>query len=217
MISPAGVAVWIAGRFDVPAVPARKCQPIRPRGRVGNQVRPRGSYQKPTNPSLGSAEACRQAATARLPPTPKVPVALRPPAQNDRESEIVSGRSGKPARKNMPERMWTRGVLPPHSSCCTRKATCPCMGTEVVGQQWRAAVPLYRGERVQAARSDEFGVDSLEWENTVVHTRRLLSAVLIGMKARPLGRNSGCEVLPTTSLAPQKLGPSGIPNIRNRL
>jgi hypothetical protein len=32
MISPAGAALWIAVRFDVPAIPARKRQPIRPEG-----------------------------------------------------------------------------------------------------------------------------------------------------------------------------------------
>jgi len=91
MISPAGAALWIAGapgRFDVPAIPARKRQPIRAggprhehdlrlliRSGLGEVIRSGPRHRS------GSAEACRQAATARLPPTPKVQVALRLPAQ----------------------------------------------------------------------------------------------------------------------------------------
>jgi hypothetical protein len=42
-----------------------------------------------------------EGATARLPATPKVRVALRPPAENDRESETLSDRSRQPCAENL--------------------------------------------------------------------------------------------------------------------
>jgi len=120
MISPAGAALWMAARFDVPAIPARKRQPIRPGARrtrtrpsTANQVRPSARLSEAAQaiaPVLLKLADRRQLPVCRSPRKSKWLCASR--LKNDRESEILSGRSGQPARKNMPEMMRARGVLP---------------------------------------------------------------------------------------------------------
>ena len=71
--------------------------------------------------------------------------------------------------------------------------------------------------RVQAARADEFGVGFLEQENTVVNTRRLLSAVLIsGALAIVSGSslNANPDVPPQEADRPAGPAPEGTVPIR---
>src|SRR6266481_9524551 len=89
-------------------------------------------------------DALGQAATAVCRP-PKVQVTLRSPAQNDRESEVLTDGRGNHARKSLPEMMRARGVRPVDSRYCGWNAKCPCTGAEVVGLPAMAGcIPLYQ-------------------------------------------------------------------------
>ena len=86
-------------------------------------------------------------------------MALRAPAQNDRESEILSDGRGNHAWKSLPETMQTGGVLPADFKVLRLEGEVPLHG---YGGRWSTSngglhSTLLTG-RGQAARTDECSV-----------------------------------------------------------